>query len=252
MDKSEQINELAAALAKAQSEIRPALKDSVNPFFRSKYADLGSVWDACRAPLTANGLSVAQFPAPCEPGYAALQTILMHSSGQYISSVATARLVKYDKQGNTIPSDDVQGLGSALTYLRRYSLAAVVGIVADEDDDGNAAARPASNGNGATYQKPRTQEPEPERIGPAEAAALAPLQQRAKALREAERQYLGSVPAFSQADAKNASRLQVEITRSRKALAIYSEQADDAGHLDTYLIEAARIRHEADDVPADL
>lgn len=134
MQTSEHINELATALAKAQGQIRAALKDSINPHFRSRYADLSAVWDACRAELSSNGLSVIQTPTAAEPGHAALTTMLLHSSGQYIHDTAITRLTK----------DDAQGLGSAITYLRRYSLAAMVGVVADEDDDGNTATnRPA-------------------------------------------------------------------------------------------------------------
>lgn len=125
--KSENINELAMALAKAQAEMLPAMKDSANPFFKSKYADLASVWDACRAPLTKNGLSVVQLISS-DTDKLVLKTTLIHSSGQWIESVAPIVPVK----------NDPQGLGSALTYMRRYSLAALVGVYQD-DDDGNAA-----------------------------------------------------------------------------------------------------------------
>ena len=137
IDKSDSIIELAKALAKAQGQIKPAVKDSENPHFRSKYADLASVWDACRKPLTDNGLSVVQMPvdAPTPDGVA-LTTLLLHTSGEYISSTISAPLTKRD----------AQGIGSALTYLRRYALSAVIGVVADEDDDGNAASRPQAQG----------------------------------------------------------------------------------------------------------
>jgi hypothetical protein len=132
MDKSETITELAKALAKAQGQISPALKDSENPHFRSKYADLSSVWAACRKPLTDNGLSVVQMPVDAPtPGSVALTTLLLHTSGEYISSTVSAPLTK----------QDAQGIGSALTYLRRYALSAIIGVVADDDDDGNAASR---------------------------------------------------------------------------------------------------------------
>ena len=148
-EQSAQINELATALAKAQAVMRPAAKDSVNPHFKSKYADLASMWDACREALTANSLSVVQMPMDAQlEGYTSLRTLLLHGSGQYLATTVSARLTK----------DDAQGIGSALTYLRRYALAAMVGIVADEDDDGNTASgrgeggasysRPAANGNG--------------------------------------------------------------------------------------------------------
>lgn len=146
MHKSDSIKELSAALVKAQASIGVAIKDSVNPHFKSKYADLGAVWAACRKPLNDNGLSVVQMPVDAgEPGRVALETILVHVSGEYISSTVSTRLMK----------DDAQGVGSAITYLRRYALAAFVGIVADEDDDGNAASAPAKPA------APRAVEPPP-------------------------------------------------------------------------------------------
>jgi len=128
MTHSEQINEIATALAKAQAEIEGAKKDSTNPHFKSSYADLASVWDACRKALTANGLSVVQGPVSDE-GRVGVTTMLMHSSGQWLESTFFMRPTK----------DDPQGAGSALTYARRYALAAMVGV-APEDDDGNAAS----------------------------------------------------------------------------------------------------------------
>ncbi len=128
MNKSEQINELATALSKAQGAIKGALKDTANPFFKSKYADLSSVWEACREQLANNGLSVAQTPCKSEHGYVGIETILMHSSGQWISNDFAIPVTKVD----------AQGFGSAITYARRYALAAMVGV-APEDDDGNAA-----------------------------------------------------------------------------------------------------------------
>ena len=133
MKHSESIAALAGALAKAQLQIEPASKNATNPHFRSHYADLASIWDACRGPLNTNGLSIVQFPCDGEVGRTGLCTMLLHSSGEFISEVVTTRSQK----------DDPQGLGSALTYLRRYALAAVVGVTATEDDDGNAASTPA-------------------------------------------------------------------------------------------------------------
>ena len=134
MKHSESIALLAGALAKAQLQIEPASKNATNPHFRSHYADLASIWDACRGPLNTNGLSIVQFPCDGDVGRTGLCTMLLHSSGEYISEVVTTRSQK----------DDPQGLGSALTYLRRYALAAVVGVTATEDDDGNAASTPAN------------------------------------------------------------------------------------------------------------
>lgn len=126
---SEQINELGAALAKAQGLIEGAKKDSANPFFKSKYADLASVWEACRKHLSDNGLSVTQCPEESENGIA-VETMLLHSSGQWIKSRYTMPVSKLD----------AQAVGSAITYARRYALASIVGI-APEDEDGNAAAK---------------------------------------------------------------------------------------------------------------
>jgi hypothetical protein len=124
------MKELATAMAKAQAEIKAALKDSKNPHFKSSYADLTSVWDACRTALTKNGLSIVQIPN-FEGDEVWLETMLLHASGESISGRYPLR-----------PQQQTpQGYGSALTYARRYSLAAMVGVVADEDDDGNAASQ---------------------------------------------------------------------------------------------------------------
>ena len=141
MNHSEQINELAEALAKAQGQIEGAKKDKANPFFKSVYADLASVWDACRKPLSDNGLSVTQCPEEADNGIA-IETMLLHSSGQWIKSRYTMPVSKLD----------AQAVGSAITYARRYALSAVVGI-APEDDDGNAAAA-------AKTAKPKTEQKE--------------------------------------------------------------------------------------------
>lgn len=128
--KSETINELATALAKAQGEIASASKSSENPHFRSRYADLASVWDACRASLSKNGLSVIQTVGQDEAGFV-LNTTLCHSSGQWIESQMHLLLAK----------QDMQGLGSAITYARRYSLASIVGVAQDDDDAEGAVNR---------------------------------------------------------------------------------------------------------------
>ena len=132
MMQSESIAELATALALAQSQIEGAAKDSANPFFNSKYADLESVWGACRKALNDNGLSVAQFGAiASQPSHVAVVTQLCHKSGQWVRGVLELPLKK---------ADDPQAAGSAITYARRYSLAAMVGVV-QTDDDGEAATR---------------------------------------------------------------------------------------------------------------
>lgn len=136
------IAELAAALCKAQSQMEGAKKDANNPHFKSKYADLASVWDAIREPLTKNGLSVVQLLRSIQGGVE-VETILMHSSGQQISDVFAVPASK----------NDAQGYGSAATYARRYALMAMVGV-APEDDDGNAAVGPAGSAGGGTHFRP--------------------------------------------------------------------------------------------------
>ena len=129
-DHSEQLDKLAAAMAKAQAEMPVAVADSTNPHFRFRYADLGSIWSACREVLSKHGLSVVQCPGGTA-SVASLTSYLLHESGQYIRTEAS-----------TAVKEGPQPYGSALTYLRRYSLAALAGIVAEEDDDGEAAQRP--------------------------------------------------------------------------------------------------------------
>ena len=130
MNKSESIAGLAAALAKAQGAMKGALKDSANPFFKSRYADLASVVEAIRAAFSANGLSYIQTVEPSDKDEVRVETTLLHSSGEWISCGILSLPVS---------KVDAQGYGSALTYARRYSLSAAVGV-APEDDDGNAAS----------------------------------------------------------------------------------------------------------------
>lgn len=130
MNYSESIANLSKALSIVQGQLTHAVKDSKNPFFKSNYADLGSVWDSCRSLLAENGLSVMQFPGEYIDGNMSLTTILAHSSGEFIEQEMSLPVSK----------PDAQGAGSALTYMRRYALAAVIGIY-QADDDGNEAAK---------------------------------------------------------------------------------------------------------------
>ena len=137
MTHSEQLNELAAALAKAQAKIEGAKKDSANPFFKSHYADLASVWDACRKQLTDNGLSVTQMPYTDGPTIG-VQTVLMHASGQWMESTVSANAKDLSPQA----------VGSVITYLRRYALSAVAGVPQVDDDaeagEGRIEGKPES------------------------------------------------------------------------------------------------------------
>lgn len=128
---------LAAALCNMQKVDLLAVTDSNNPFHNAKYADLASVWAAIRKPLTDNGLAVIQTTEPY-PGGVTVVTTLVHISGETYSSRLSCEVPKSkpDKNGQAKPN--IQGLGSTITYLRRYSLAAMVGV-APVDDDGEAA-----------------------------------------------------------------------------------------------------------------
>lgn len=129
MKTSETITSIAGALLKAQTAITFAAKDATNPHFKSKYADLPSVIDAIKPALNEHGIVFLQTPSPSDPGALALTTRLIHESGEWIEDTAIVPL----------PKNDPQGYGSALTYARRYSLAAITGLYQD-DDDGNGAA----------------------------------------------------------------------------------------------------------------
>lgn len=136
MNKSDSIAAIAPALHKAQGAIKAALKDSTNPHFRSKYADLSSVIEAVKGPLQANGITFLQGIEDAENGVA-VETLLLHISGEWLSSTLK---IPASKQ-------DAQGYGSAITYGRRYGLQSMCGVPA-EDDDGNAAtaSTPAHTG----------------------------------------------------------------------------------------------------------
>lgn len=139
-----------AALAKAQAEMGKAIKDSNNPHFRSKYADLGNVIDAAMPALNKHGIAVIQPLVKTDDGYG-IETTLLHESGETISGGIVPLL---------IGKQDMQGLGSAITYARRYGLMTAVGI-APEDDDGNAAVAsgPAKPFPKAARKKPDTDWP---------------------------------------------------------------------------------------------
>ena len=137
------IGALAAALAAAQGEIKEAERDAENPFFGSSYADLASVWRACREPLRKNELSVIQ-PTEMVGDMLMLRTILAHTSGEWIASLYPIVPMKQTRTEGWVPSGDPQSYGSAFRYARRYCLEAIVGVApAGVDDDGEAAMRPA-------------------------------------------------------------------------------------------------------------
>lgn len=142
---SDQIDQLAKSLSKAQGELESALKDSTNPFFKNKYADLASVWSAAKFPLSSNGLSVVQ-QFIYDGDKIILVSTLAHSSGQWMRSflpiVPTENVIK-NKQGEIMgyKKIDVQNVGAGITYMRRYALAALIGITQDDDDGESAVGR---------------------------------------------------------------------------------------------------------------
>jgi hypothetical protein len=128
MKHSEEINEIALALAKAQGDFANPHKNKTNPFLKSKYADLSAVWEACREPLSKQGLSVVQLPE-VHDGFVRVVSMLLHASGQFIETELSMKPAKFD----------VQGIGATITYIRRYQLQSMLGLAADEEDDGESA-----------------------------------------------------------------------------------------------------------------
>jgi len=173
MEMPDDKKQVIAALVKVQATMETAKKTSTNPFYKSKYADLSTIWDAVRKPLTENGLAVSQWMERLagDAGWA-MVTALYHTSGQCLSGMFPVVPIK----------DDPQGWGSAQTYARRYGLAALLGVtVADEDDDGNAASR--TNGNGAQAQAHAAVAPKaPVPVAPAKAVEepMPPLKEPAQ------------------------------------------------------------------------
>ncbi len=163
MKSSQELGELAAALAAAQAEIKQPVKNAINPHYKNRYADLSAVIESALAVLPKHGLSVTQQTAWVSDGLLMLETILLHKSGQWIAS-----------DYPVIPQQATpQGYGSALTYARRYALSCALLVAADDDDDAE----------GATRRPARQSEPEPARqpAQPAEqppAAAPEPQQRK--------------------------------------------------------------------------
>ncbi len=151
MKKSESIATLASALTKAQAEIKNAPKSGTNPHFKNKYVPLDEMIPVCKEALNANGISFIQGAEQSESGDVLhLSTMLLHTSGEWLESTLTMKPVKADPQG----------IGSCITYARRYSLAAICGVASEEDDDGNAASQPEPAKKAPA--KPAKSEPTPQ------------------------------------------------------------------------------------------
>ena len=162
LDCSPEITELAKALLNVQRVIQPATKDSTNPFTKSTYASLKSVMDTCRQALLDNGIWLCQYPVPVEtPGSIGLMTKLTHAeSGQWQSSLSVVPL----------PKADPQGMGSAITYSRRYALTAMLGMVT-EDDDGESAKLSTQSKSSNKAAPTNIRKGEAKRLMPKESAA---------------------------------------------------------------------------------
>lgn len=144
MNRSESIDKLVEALAKAQSEFTPAKKDTVNPYYSSKYADLAEIMAATMPALSKNGLSVIQCPmVDYENKMAGVEAILAHSSGQHMATSLMLPAQMKGKDGN--PRFDAQSIGAAITYARRYTYQPLVGIAAEVDDDANSISGAAGS-----------------------------------------------------------------------------------------------------------
>lgn len=165
-DRSPTLGALFAAVAKAQGEIEGAKKDSTNPHFKSQYADLASARDAVQEPLSKNGLALIQWPRTVDAGVE-IETWLGHSSGEFMSGTLWMPCSKMD----------AHGVGSAITYGRRYALMAVTGV-APVDDDGNGATEgyrptPGSAGGGTQFRpETRRMPPRSNWVADAEADGL--------------------------------------------------------------------------------
>ncbi len=143
---SQSTEKIDIALAKAQSKISSAVRDSVNPHYKSKYADLASIWNACRSALTENGISVTQWPIHSEDGRLHLVTRLAHA-GEWMRGTFSIPAAK----------QDAQSFGSAITYIKRFSLAAAVGIAPDDDDGEAAMGREKASQLHGMVDRPQTQ-----------------------------------------------------------------------------------------------
>lgn len=143
---------LTAALAAVQADLEHATRRSENPHFRSRYADLAAVIDVCRAPLARHGIAVVQLPSSSSSDLpsVSIETRIMHISGESITGTLTLPVARWD----------AQGIGSCITYGRRYALMAMLGIAAD-DDDGNAASIPHAPAHAPPREKAPTSETAP-------------------------------------------------------------------------------------------
>ena len=139
MKRSESISELAKALSVFQGSMRSVPKKQSNPHLNSNYADLDAIWDVVREPLKESGFSLVQTTDSDPDGNLFLETTLLHTSGEYLSSTYPITPMRQVKDVGFEASGDPQSLGSAITYARRYAMSAMLGISAEDDDDAEGA-----------------------------------------------------------------------------------------------------------------
>ena len=165
ISRSESIIELSKAFAMFQSEVNNPINSTTNSFFKNKYATLGDVLNEVRPVLAKNGLSILQMPSG-DGGLVQLTTLIMHTSGEWIE---TEPIVMRPEKSNA------QGMGSVLTYARRYSLSAILGVASEDDDDGNQASQPQKS-------KPKTKSSPNKAVDNSLSEFIAELMEKAKTL----------------------------------------------------------------------
>jgi len=210
MNKSESIKHLATSLNKAQSEMSGAKKTARNPFFKSSYANLEEVIHCIKEPFADNGLSFAQFPISTD-GFAGVETIIMHESGEWISNEFMLKVSK----------NDPQGMGSAITYSRRYALQAAVGCPSEDDDANAATPRPQAKPAAQAQPKPKAKPAAPAKPAPSSKAQQDNITALAEQLnldddrlsKSLEWASGGSCSILSQLSQTEAAKLIAELTR---------------------------------------
>ena len=176
MKTSENINEIAKAMSQAQKDMKPASKDGVNPHFKSKYFTFSSVWESIRQPLTNCGLTVWQDVITEEKSVSVI-TRVIHESGQWVEfGPLSIPLMKFD----------AQAIGSATSYAKRYSLCAAVGVVSDDDDDGEKAVEPMRK----IYSQSNGEKPSPPAYAPKPAESPKAVEEKVETISPAQSEEL--------------------------------------------------------------
>jgi hypothetical protein len=197
MKTSESVDKISEALSLAQGEIGTVSFNKINPHFKSRYADLAGIREACKLPLSKHGLCILQSPGFAE-GRVNLLTRIAHKSGQWIESELTLR-----------PKDDTpQSIGSCITYARRYAIISMLAIVADEDDDGNGAQHDPKANQSSRYQGMANQNPQETARGPSLRPSDAP--RKVSGISEAP-QSSGSSLGFNPDDQHHVSILRTQL-----------------------------------------